>query len=123
MTLDGIKYINGKLAGVVDYTYMRYWGDFNKIYWVGESYENGQDLEDGSLQSSLLITGTTTGTWLDLLQERDKIKKALVGTKDLTDAGSIAVYYDSGQSIPSDDEKIKRYQIKLTVNEWEKGTN
>lgn len=121
MTLDGIKYINQCLDGVVDYSYMRYWGDFNKTYWVGETYENTGDPEDGSLQSTLIITGTTTGTWVDLLDEKGKIKKALVGNKAMLENGSIGVYFDSGQTIPSDDEKIKRYQLKLTVYEWEKG--
>lgn len=121
MTLDGIKYINQCLDGVVDYSYMRYWGDFNKTYWVGETYENTGDPEDGSLQSTLIITGTTTGTWVDLLEEKGKIKKALVGNKAMLENGSIGVYFDSGQAIPSDDEKIKRYQLKLTVYEWEKG--
>lgn len=123
MTLDGIKYIAEQLDGVVDYNYMRYWGDFNRTYWVGESYENAGDLEDGSLNSTLIITGTTTGTWADLLEERDKIKKALIGKKTLLNSGSIGVYFDSGQTIPSDDDKIKRYQIKFSIYEWEKGSN
>lgn len=121
MTKSGIKFINDTISPLINYSFMRYWGDLSQDFWVGESYETGGSLEDGSIVSTLLITGTTTKEWTDLLTERDIIKDALNGKKAMIETGGIAVYYESGQIIPSDDDKIKRYEMKFTIREWKKG--
>lgn len=121
MTKTALKYFNDKLSDVVDYAYMRFWRDFNKTYWVGESVDSGGDLEDGSLISQMILTGTTTGEWTDLLNDRDNILAVLDGAKAILDDSSIAVYFSNGQMIPSDNDKIKRYEMTLNVYQWKKG--
>lgn len=121
MTLETLKTINETVERTFNYSFMRYYGDFNELYWVGEQYENSADLEDGSINSTLILTGTTTKDWYNLLKQSEELKTLLDGLKIQTPTGTAGVYSNGGRMIPSDDERVKRYELKFIVYEWKKG--
>lgn len=121
MTETGLKLVGDILSEFVDYEYMRFWRDFEKTYWVGESYVNNYDLELRKTDSTLLITGTTTGSWKDLIDDGEKIVKALNGLKRVINGTGISIYYRGNRLIDSDDESIKRIEYKFLVFEFMKG--
>lgn len=120
MTLDALAVIN-KTLSKYNYSFMRYYGDFNKMFWVGEAYKNSGSLEDGSSNSTLILTGTTVNDWMALLKQGEEIEKLLDGMKTQTPTSAIAVYSNGGNPIPSDDERVKRYELTFTINEFKKG--
>lgn len=94
-------------------------------YFVGEFSETPTMNEDGSEESTLLLTGTTRGSWLELEEIKAKIKAhfpAVGGLRSSTDSGSIAVFYSGSLTIPTGEADLKRIQINLDIKEW-KGLN
>lgn len=105
----------------VPYEFMRWTSDVNGAYFVGEYTETPTVTEDGSKESTLIVTGTTRGSWLELEQFRVKIEShfpAEYGLRKPTDTGSVAFYYANSIPVDTGDSDLKRIQINIQVKEW-----
>ena len=81
--------------------------------------------EDGKEESTMILTATTRGEWLELEEIKQKIKKhfpAVGGLRAETDNGVIVVFYSDAFPVPTGEADLKRIQINLDVREW-KGLN
>ena len=125
MNIETLKVIDKQLKkSEIPYRFHRY--GTNKIpseYWVGSYSEvvnsNG---DDGSSQSTFILTGTTTEDWFVLEKTKDKIKQLFPpcgGFRTETEKGTTVIMYDNSVPIPVDSGNFKRMQINLSVYEWE----
>lgn len=109
--------------GILDvpYEYMRYTSTVNGAYWVGEYTDTPTTTEDGHKEGTLLLTGTTRGTWLELEQVRAKIERhfpTIYGLRKSTDNGAVVFYYDNAFPVDTGEADLKRIQINVKVKEW-----
>ena len=123
MTAEAISYIGNILKNELDlpYAFMTWDEDIVFPYWVGEYVETIPMDEDGRESGTFIITGTTDGSWLSLEMVKQQIHDHFSneGLTDILSSGSgIAVAYESGSPIPSEDETINRMEIHLNVQEW-----
>lgn len=105
----------------IPYAFMEWTSKVKYPYWVGEYLETPSVTEDGYEESTFILTGTTRGTWLDLMQTVEKIKghfPAVYGLRGKTDSGSIAVFFGSSSPIPTGEADLKRIQVTLDIKEW-----
>ena len=108
----------------VPYELMQWTADLEDRYWVGEYSETPTDAEDGSKELSLILTGTTKGSWLLLQQDRAKIEghfPSIGGLRLTTDKGAVAIFYENSFPVPTGEANLNRMQINLRVKAW-KGT-
>lgn len=93
-----------------------------KTYCVGElPSPEGITTEDGKIETTLFLNIFTWGKYLELEEIRDKIKKhfnMINGLRAKTGSGSIAVFYDGGFFVPTNEADLKKLQINLRIIEW-----
>lgn len=91
-------------------------------YWVGDYTETEYSSEQGYTGYTLMLTGTTNKSWLDLEKDKEKIKTIFsdytYSEKGYSEGYSLAIYYENSFNIPCDDMAIKRMQINLEIKEW-----
>lgn len=120
MSVLGI--ISNELNSIgVPYEFMRWTGEVQYPYFIGEYSEVPTVTEDGYKETTILLTGTTKGSWLELEQFRSKIEKhfhPICGLRCSTDDGVVAIHYDNSIPVPTGDADLKRIQINLQVKEW-----
>ena len=105
----------------VPYEFMRWTSPVEDRYWVGEFTETPTDTEDGYEESTLLLTGTTKNSWLELMQDRAKIKDHFSnngGVRFPTDNGAVVIFYDNAFPVPTGEADLKRIQINLRIKAW-----
>lgn len=109
----------------IPYEFMQWTSPVEYPYWVGEYSETPTDAEDGSKEFTLLLTGTTKGTWLELSEQRAKIEDhfpSIGGLRKTTDAGAVAFFYENSFPVRTGEAALKRIQINLRIKAW-KGMN
>ena len=115
-----LGYIDKKLSEIVNYELGKWTG--TKLvfpYWVGEYQEVGFNAEQQCQEYSFTLTGTNNGTLNELEKDKEKIKKLLADhTAIIEDGRGVAIYWNTALHIPSEDERINRMQIILTIHEW-----
>ena len=122
--MDKLKFIAEQMKKLsIPYAFGEWKAKIQYSYWVGEYTEETTITEDGYEESVFLLTGTHRGTWLQLEEEKNKIKDhfTTTGLRAKTDSGSIVVFFSSAQIIPTGEADLKRIQINLDIKEW-KGT-
>ena len=105
----------------VPYAFMRWASPVNGRYWVGEYTESPTNTEDGYEEGTLILTGTTHGTWLELMQDQEKIKDhfpVIGGLRISTDKGVMVIFYGHSFPVPTDEASLKRLQVNLQVKAW-----
>lgn len=103
----------------VPYEFMGWTSTVTYPYWVGEYSEVPTVTEDGYKETSLILTGTTKGSWLELEQTRAMIEKRFrFGVNYSTDEGAVAIFYENSFPVPTGEADLKRIQINLQVKEW-----
>ena len=105
----------------VPYEFMRWTDPVQYPYFVGEYSEAPITTEDGHKESTMILTGTTKGSWLELEQIRAKIEghfHPICGLHKSTDEGAAAIYYSNAFPVPTGEADLKRIQINLQVKEW-----
>lgn len=124
--MDKLKFMKEQMNILaIPYEFMQWSSEIRYPYWVGECSETPTNTEDGYEESTFILTGTTRGTWFELEQIKDKIKKhfpSVGGLCSTTDSGSIAVFFSGSFPVPTGEADLKRIQINLTIKEW-KGLN
>lgn len=109
----------------VPYEFMRWTSSVEERYWVGEYSETITDTEDGYKEATLILTGTTKGSWMVLMNDRGKIEDhfpSIGGLRTTTDNGVVVIFYDNSFPVPTGEADLKRIQINLHIKSW-KGMN
>lgn len=105
----------------VPYEYMRWTSDINDRYWVGEYFETPTNTEDGYEEGTLILTGTTRGAWVILLDDRATIKDHftnIYGLRTVTSDGAVVIFYEDSSPVPTGEADLKRMQINLKIKAW-----
>lgn len=105
----------------VPYEFMQWTSAVQYPYFVGEYTETAPTTEDGQKETTVLLTGTTRGSWLELEQIRKKIEEhfpAVYGLRMSTDDGGVVISYANSFPVPTGEADLKRIQINLQVKEW-----
>lgn len=122
MTNEILEYMNLKLKELLPYQYYEWSTKAVYPYWIGEYSEVPSNAEDGSGEDTMMITGTTKGSVIDLENGKEILRKAfpaIIGYHAVLDSGThILVFYDTATSIPTDGNDIKRLQVNLQIKSW-----
>ena len=109
----------------VPYEFMRWTSPIEDRYWVGEYFETPTDTEDGYEEGTLILTGTTRGSWVTLLDDEVTIKDHfpnIFGLRKATEKGVVVIFYENSSPVPTGEADLKRMQINLKIKAW-KGMN
>ena len=105
----------------VPYEFMEWTSPVQYPYFVGEVTEEPITTEEGLEESTLLLTGFHRGSFADLLNVSNKIKKhfqPVYGLRGSTESGVIAAFYDGSVLVPSGESDLKKIQINIKIKEW-----
>ena len=105
----------------IPYEFMEWTDPVQYPYWVGEYSEVPTYTEDGGKECTVILTGTTKGSWLELEQTRAKIEKhfpSIYGLRKSTDDGAVVIYYENSFPVPTGEADLKRIQVNLRIKEW-----
>ena len=120
--MEKLKFINEQLEDIgVPYEFGEWSSDVVYPYFVGEITEEPTMTEDGMEPSTMLLTGFTRGSYLDLEIMKDKIKNRfhpVHGLRGWVGNTAIVVFYDGSFYVPTDEADLKRIQINLQIKEW-----
>lgn len=109
----------------VPYEFMEWTDPVQYPYFVGEYQEVPPTAEDGGKEATLMLTGTTKGSWLELEQHRSKIEELfspICGLRITVTDGAVAIFYENSFPVPTGEADLKRIQINLRIKKW-KGMN
>lgn len=122
MTIEGLGFITKCFAEMgIPYEFMEWTQEVSFPFFVGEYSEIESLNEDGLEEGTFILTGTTTGTYLELETVKETVKNyfGYEGITAILDSGSgIAVSYGTSFPIPIDEQEVRRIQINLNVKEW-----
>lgn len=105
----------------VPYEFMDWTASVVDTYFIGEYSETSTSAEDGYKESTMMVTGTTIGSWMDLEQYREKIERhfpSVYGLRMATDTGTVVIFYENSFPVDTGEANLKRIQINLKVMEW-----
>lgn len=107
----------------IPYGFRRYSGNpIRYPYFVGEYTESEPMTEDGLQESTFLLTGFSRGSFEDLEDAKEKIRRAFhpsTGRVGITPGlSSVAIFYAGCQPVETGDSELYRIQINLNVKEW-----
>lgn len=121
MMIESLGFIADTLntAGI-NYQFAEFDGTITYPYFVGEYTENEPMNEDGLEESTFLLTGYSRGSWLALENAKETIKALFINGKTaiLPSGRGMAVFWLDSIPIPTQDEEIKRMEIRLSIKEW-----
>lgn len=123
MTIEALGFINSCLDELkIPYQFMEWTSTpVPETYWTGEYTETESLNEDGSEESTFILTGTTKKKYFELESVKQKLKEYFTnyGKKAILDSGSgIVVMYSDSFPVPSIQEGIHRLQVNLKIKEW-----
>jgi hypothetical protein len=120
--MDKLKFINEQMGVIgIPYEFGEWTSAVTYPYYVGEITEESTLTEDGAEESTLILDGFHRGKFIDLENDKAKIKKhfhPIHGLRASTDSGSIAVFFDGAFYVPTGEADLKRIQINLKIKEW-----
>lgn len=88
-------------------------------YWVGEVTEPENITEDGKCEPTVILTGFTRGSFLELEQQKTAIKDHFLhGQTTIKNGTAIAVFYGGSLTIPIEDDDLKKCQVNLSIKTW-----
>lgn len=120
--MDKLKFISEQMEAIsVPYELGEWTSDVVYPYTVGEYIEDPIETEDGAEETTLILSCFHRGKQIDLENIKTKIKKhfhPIYGLRGDTDSGSIAVFFDGAQPIPTGEKGLKRMDINLKIKEW-----
>ena len=120
--MDKLKFIKEQMETIgVPYEFGQWSSEIKYPYWVGEITEEPITTEDGLEPSTMILTGFTRGSYLELETAKETIKKhfhPIHGLRGCDDSGATVVFYDGSFFVPTDEADLKRIQINLTIKEW-----
>lgn len=127
MSKEVLNIIDSAMKSIgLEYGFGEYGGNSNgKIvypYWVGSYTETEPYTEDGLQETTVMLTGFSRGSWLDLENGKEKIEKhfnRVSGKVGITSSGNaVAIFYAGALIVPTGDAELKSIQINLSIKEW-----
>ena len=120
MSPELLTYINDVLTqNGINYEFMRWTTDIVYPYFVGEFIEPEPQSEDGGHDVTFLLTGHTRGSYLELIEVKDKIENLFDQTKAILPNGNgVAFLYGGSTPVPTLDAELKRIEINLIIKGW-----
>ena len=122
MTGEALQYLNNCFEALsIPYEFLQWSKGVTFPYFIGEYTETEPVDEDGREQGTLILTGTTDGSFLVLEALKAKIKEFFPthGRTEILGSGSgIAVCYASSFPVITGEPGLKRLQINLNIQEW-----
>lgn len=127
MSKEALNIVDSAMKSLgLEYGFGEYGGNSNgKIaypYWVGSYTETEPYTEDGLQETTIIITGFSRGSWLDLENGKEKIEKhfsRVSGKVGITSSGNaVAIFYAGALIVPTGDAELKSMQINLSIKEW-----
>lgn len=121
-----LNYVQEKMNTLnIPYEFETWTAPVEYPYFVGSFTEFEDDREDGLEEKTLIITGTTTGEWLELIEVQEKIKQAFPpvgGERTILDSGAgVVLFYATAFPVPTGEANLKRIEIRVTVKVWKVG--
>ena len=124
MSKQALKIISDTMEALgLEYGFGEYSGNPVKYpYFVGEYTETEMFDESGLQESTVLLTGFSRGSWLELENAKERIENKfnrVSGKIGITDTGSaVAIFYSHALIVPTGDAELKSIQVNLSVKEW-----
>lgn len=121
MSIAALTYIKNLMQSMgIPYEFMRFTAEPPDHYFVGSYLEvpSTTKEENGRQETTFILRGYTKGSWLLLEEAKAKIEKHCAKTAILPDGSGIAVFYESGDVVPTGDAEIKSIKINLNIQEW-----
>lgn len=120
MITDAFGAISDEMQRInVNYQFGRWLGEAVYPYFVGEGDAGEFVLENNYQEGTFFINGFSKGTWLDLMQTSEKIKRHFADFRAITKGGSgISITVAAFSVVPCEDAELKRIQITLNIKEW-----
>lgn len=89
-------------------------------YWVGESSESAPMTEDGLEEITIILTGYTRNSFLELETQKEALKDRFKhGVSVITDSSAaVVIFYDGSLNVPSDEADLKKCQVNLKIKIW-----
>lgn len=121
--IEVLNYIQQEMNKLeIPYEFMLWTAPVTYPYFVGEFSEFESTSEDGLEEKTLILTGTTRNSWIELIEIQEKLNKNFpsVGGKTtiLGNGSGVAVFYGTALLIPTGEAELKRLQINLTIKLW-----
>lgn len=105
----------------VPYEYMRWTSPVEYPYFIGEYSETVTDTEDGYKECTLMLTGTTRGSWLELENYKELIEDhfpSVGGLRRTTANGVVVFFYENSFPIDTGEADLKRIQVNIQIKFW-----
>lgn len=89
-------------------------------YFVGDYIESAtlDREENGHTECTFILRGFTRKEWSFLEEAKRKIEKSAASTTILPDGTGLAIFYATGEHVPTGDAELKGIKINLTIPEW-----
>ncbi len=89
-------------------------------YWVGESSESASMTEDGLEEPTIILTGFSRNSFLELETQKEALKDRFkYGVSVMTESGAaVVIFYDGALNVPSDEADLKKCQVNLKIKLW-----
>ncbi|MCI8285372.1 MAG: hypothetical protein HFE90_08950 [Firmicutes bacterium] len=100
-------------------------GTYNDVpeypYFVGEYIESTPITEDRLMETAFILTGFTRGSWLELEEVKEKLRKyfdPVTGKMVAADGFAVIIFYENSTVVPTGEAELKRIEINLRIKEW-----
>lgn len=88
-------------------------------YWVGEYTEPENMTEDGKCEPTVILTGFSRGSHIELERQKAVIKDHFLhGISEMKNGSSVTVFYGGSLMIPVEDDDLKKCQANLSIKTW-----
>jgi hypothetical protein len=89
-------------------------------YWVGDYTEPESMTEDGLENPTILLTGFTRGSYIELETDKKKMKDHFKhGVSVITESGAaVVIFYAGSFGVPTDELELKKVQVNLQIKSW-----
>lgn len=89
-----------------------------KPYWVYEYIISDSNPENNQISGVILLNGFSRNGLLDLENDKDAIIKHFRNYTTITNGIGLSINSNDGQFMNTNDNELKRFEIKLNFNEW-----
>jgi hypothetical protein len=120
MSKGSLKIISDMLTNAgINYEFGEWTSEIVYPYFTGEYQEEAPINEDGLIETNFILVGFSRGSWLDLENAKEIIRRLFSNFTVITESGSgLAIYYNGAFIVPTGDAELKRIEIRLNIKEW-----
>lgn len=119
--IDVLKTLKNEFKALnIPYSYDNWEKDVILPYFVGDLMEITTNDEDLKREFSFTLTGEDVGTYTNLYNFTEILKREYKQSKTITlDNGLVKIIYNKTTNIPVEDKRIKRVETEFTILLWE----